>query len=93
MIGNALRTLRILNDIKVCDMAVKLELSQSYVSELENGKKTVSLNILSKYGIIFNMTSFEVLTFSEELNKNKESFKADLNNMLKKFVKEYRFKD
>ena len=37
--GEALRLLRIFNGYKSAELAKKLELSQSYVSELENGKK------------------------------------------------------
>ncbi len=39
--GEALRLLRIFNGYKSTELAKKLELSQSYVSELENGKNSL----------------------------------------------------
>jgi len=47
--GEALRLLRIFNGYKSAELAKKLELSQSYVSELENGKKQPTIEVLDKY--------------------------------------------
>ena len=46
--GEALRLLRIFNGYKSAELAKKLELSQSYVSELENGKKQPTMEVLDK---------------------------------------------
>ena len=49
MINEALTLLRILHDIKAKDLALKLDISPSYLSEIETGKKKPSLEILNKY--------------------------------------------
>lgn len=51
--GEALRLLRIFNGYKSAELAKKLELSQSYVSELENGKKQPTMEVLDKYAKVF----------------------------------------
>ena len=53
--GEALRLLRIFNGYKSAELAKKLELSQSYVSELENGKKQPTIEVLDKYAKVFEM--------------------------------------
>lgn len=53
--GEALRLLRIFNGYKSAELAKKLELSQSYVSELENGKKQPTMEVLDKYAKVFEM--------------------------------------
>ncbi|NRX73843.1 transcriptional regulator with XRE-family HTH domain [Clostridium beijerinckii] len=39
MINESLRLLRVFHDLKAIDLAKKLSISQSYLSEIENGKK------------------------------------------------------
>ena len=53
--GEALRLLRIFNGYKSAELAKKLELSQSYVSELENGKKQPTMEVLDKYAKVFEI--------------------------------------
>jgi len=75
MIGETLRLLRIFNDYTTTEMAKQLGLSQSYVSELENGKKQPSLEIIEKYAAIFDMRPSTLLLFSESLENEKEQVK------------------
>lgn len=65
--GEALRLLRIFNGYKSAELAKKLELSQSYVSELENGKKQPTLEVLDKYAKVFEMKKSTLLLFAESL--------------------------
>ena len=62
--GEALRLLRIFNRYK---LAKKLELSQSYVSELENGKKQPTMEVLDKYAKVFEMKKSTLMLFAESL--------------------------
>ena len=67
MIGETLRLLRVFNDYTMTEMSQKVGLSQSYISELENGKKQPSLEIIEKYATVFDMKPSTVLLFSETL--------------------------
>lgn len=65
--GEALRLLRIFNGYKSAELAQKLDLSQSYVSELENGKKQPTMEVLDKYAKVFGMKKSTLMLFAESL--------------------------
>lgn len=65
--GETLRLLRIFNGYKSAELAKKLELSQSYVSELENGKKQPTIEVLDKYAKVFEMKKSTLMLFAESL--------------------------
>mgnify|MGYP000294427872 FL=1 len=65
--GEALRLLRIFNGYKSAELAKKLKLSQSYVSELENGKKQPTMEVLDKYAKVFEMKKSTLMLFAESL--------------------------
>ncbi len=85
MINEALRLLRVFNDIKAKDMAKKLEISPSYLSEIEKGRKEPSLNIIKKYSAVLNTTPSSILFFSEDIESaaHKTNFK---NLLIKKTI-------
>lgn len=72
MIGEALRLLRIFNGYKSAELAEKLEISQSYVSEIENNKKQPTIDILDKYAAIFDMKKSTLLLFAESLEEDEQ---------------------
>ena len=47
------------------ELASKLQISNSYLSELETGKKQVSIELLKKYAEIFDIPPSSLLMFSE----------------------------
>ncbi|MEG0962594.1 MAG: helix-turn-helix transcriptional regulator [Anaerovoracaceae bacterium] len=67
MIGEALRLLRLFNGYKSAELAEKLQISQSYVSEIENNKKQPTMDILDKYASVFDMKKSTLLLFAESL--------------------------
>ena len=73
--GEALRLLRIFGGYKSAELAEKLELSQSYVSELENGKKQPTMDVLDKYAKVFEMKKSTLMLFAESLES--EEIKND----------------
>ena len=75
MIGEALRLLRILNGYKSAELAEKLEISQSYVSEIENSRKQPTMDILDKYGAVFDMKKSTLLLFAESLEEDHQAEK------------------
>lgn len=68
--GEALRLLRIFNGYKSAELAEMLELSQSYVSELENNKKQPTMDVLDKYAKVFDMKKSTLLLFAESLEND-----------------------
>ncbi len=76
MIGKALRLLRVYHDFKSGELAKIIEISPSYLSEIENGKKQPSLDIISRYAKVFNTKPSAILFFSE--NVEEESIKGKI---------------
>jgi len=78
MINKALKQIRIFHQIKQADLASSLDISRSYLSEIESGHKSVSIDILNKYAEIFSIPTSSLLLFSENYGKSKisESFRA-----------------
>ena len=72
MVGEALRLLRIFNGYKSAELAEKLGISQSYVSEIENNKKQPTMDILDKYASVFEMKKSTLLLFAEALENDVE---------------------
>lgn len=70
--GEALRLLRIFNGYKSAELADLLEISQSYVSELENNKKQPTIEVLDKYAKVFGMKKSTIFLFAESLEIEKE---------------------
>ncbi|MGO4561981.1 helix-turn-helix domain-containing protein [Rhizobiales bacterium 3FA27D7] len=68
MINDALRLLRLYLGLSQKQIAVELDLSQSMISEIENGTKTVSMDVLDKYSVKFNVRMSQLLFFAEELD-------------------------
>jgi transcriptional regulator with XRE-family HTH domain len=70
MLHEALRLIRVFHDLKQWELAEKLEISKSYISEVESGKKVPSLELIEKYSNFFNIPSSSILYFSEELSRD-----------------------
>lgn len=89
MINEALRLLRVFHDLKAVDLAKKLKISQSYLSEIETGKKTPSLELIDKYSVIFKIKPSTILFFSEEIDKEdiKGKLKCNTRNLMIKLMK------
>lgn len=73
MIGEALRLIRVFYGYKASELAKKLEISQSYLSEIENEKKEPNLDLLRKYSKIFNLKVSTLLFFSEEIEQENQT--------------------
>ncbi|WP_295394428.1 helix-turn-helix transcriptional regulator [uncultured Thiodictyon sp.] len=68
MIGKALRTMRVFHDLTQKDLAEKLEISTSHLSEIESGKKSPTLSLLERYANVFNIPISSILFFSENMD-------------------------
>jgi transcriptional regulator with XRE-family HTH domain len=73
MISRALRLIRIFHRLKQTELSEKLQISNSYLSEIENGIKSPSVELLGKYSKVFRIPVSTLLLFSERLDQRKFS--------------------
>ncbi len=86
MINDALRLLRLYLGISQKQIAAELDISQSMVSEIESGAKSVSMEVLERYSNKFNIRMSQLLFFAEELEATPAMKKGKLiiaSNVLK----------
>lgn len=76
MLNEALRLMRVFHDLSQKELAEKLEISKSHLSEIESGKKIPSLALLEKYSQVFDIPLSSILFFSENLAKTQNGEKA-----------------
>jgi transcriptional regulator with XRE-family HTH domain len=67
MQGEALRLVRVFHDMNQTKLAERLGISKSYLSELESGKKSPTLELLQKYAETFSMPLSSLLFFAENV--------------------------
>ena len=78
MLSEALRLIRVFHDVKKKQLAERLGISKSYLSEVETGKKSPSIEVIQKYASEFQMPVSSILFFSEQLdNPNRKSPEAE----------------
>ena len=70
MLHKALKLIRIFHELKQKDLAEKLQISKSYLSEIESGKKEPTLEVINKYSEVFNIPPSSILFFSENLDSD-----------------------
>jgi transcriptional regulator with XRE-family HTH domain len=68
MLKDALRLIRVFHDLSQKDLAQKLDISKSYLSEVESGKKNPTIDLLNRYSDIFNIPMSSIMFFSERLD-------------------------
>lgn len=67
MLSEALRLIRVFHGLKQTDLAERFGISKSYLSEIESGKKTASIELVQKYSVEFQIPASSILFFSESL--------------------------
>lgn len=67
MLSEAFRLIRVFHDMKQQELANDLGLSKSYLSELENGKKIPSMDVVQKYSEKFGIPASSIMFFAENL--------------------------
>lgn len=71
MLGEALRLVRVYHDLSQTQLSYELGVSNSFLSEVESGKKVPSLEVLGKYSERFGIPMSSLLFFSESLDSNR----------------------
>lgn len=77
MFGQALKLLRRYQGLNQSALAKRLGVSRSYISELESGNRTPSLDLLGRYADIFNIPISSLVFFAEAL-EDKENIPGRL---------------
>ncbi|MBD8880108.1 helix-turn-helix transcriptional regulator [Rhodanobacter sp. 7MK24] len=67
MINRALRLAREFNRMKQVELAKRLNISTSYLSEIEAGKKPPSIELLDGYAEVFGVPASTFLMFREQV--------------------------
>ncbi len=73
MFGQALKLLRRHQGFNQSTFANKLGISRSYISELESGNRTPSLDLLNRYAEVFNIPVSSLVFFAEALQNTENS--------------------
>lgn len=76
MLHDALRLLRTFHDLKQFEVAERLGVSKSHVSEIESGSKAPSLELIQKYSTEFRVPVSSIMFFAEELPNAKSGDKV-----------------
>lgn len=84
-LNKALRLLRVFNDIKLSELAQKLNLSAGYLSEIESGKKDPTISVIRKYAELFNTKESAIMFFAENIEDDSKA-KATIRKNIIKFL-------
>ena len=69
MLHKALKLIRVFHNLSQKELSEKLEISKSYLSQIESGKKRPTLVLLESYSKIFDIPVSSIMFFSENINK------------------------
>jgi transcriptional regulator with XRE-family HTH domain len=72
MLNRALKLLRTYHQYTQVELAKRLGISNSYLSELEKGDKTPGLDLLERYSEVFKMPVSSILLFSESIGEDRK---------------------
>ncbi len=77
MLSEALRLVREFHNMSQTKLAEKLGISNSYLSEIESGKRgsNISVELLEKYSQVFSIPVSTLLLFSEDIDPSRPSEK------------------
>jgi transcriptional regulator with XRE-family HTH domain len=75
-LNEALRLIRVFHDMPRAEAIERLGISNSYLSEIENGKKPATLELVKKYSQVFNLPVSSIIFFSEKVETGSASEKT-----------------
>ncbi|OFZ54120.1 MAG: hypothetical protein A2428_08765 [Bdellovibrionales bacterium RIFOXYC1_FULL_54_43] len=70
-LGEALRLFRVFHDMTLSQLAKELDVSASFLSAIETGKKKPNLSLVDKYAEVFNTSPSAIMFFREELGSSR----------------------
>ena len=86
-IGSVLKLLRIANNLSVKELAERMDVSTTYITEVEANNKNPSLNTLTKYSNALGVSRSAILYFDEEGSKNGYNYQELLLKILQAITK------
>jgi transcriptional regulator with XRE-family HTH domain len=90
MMGEALRLIRVFHEVKQAELARRLGISKSYLSEIEKGSKEPTLSLVEKYAAQFELPASSIMFFAENVNST-SSYEAARRLVASKVVKLLKF--
>jgi transcriptional regulator with XRE-family HTH domain len=69
MLNEALKLARQFHRMSLSELAEKMEISKSYLSEIENNHKNVTLELLNRYSKALNIPVSHLMLFAESMNE------------------------
>ena len=82
MLKEALRLVRVYHDMSKADLARELGISPSYLTEIESGKKKITMETLERYAYSFDIPISSLMLFAERTHD------ADFTERTRAFVAE-----
>jgi len=76
MLNDALRLIRVFGGISQTELAQKLGVTKSWISEIESGRKVPTIALLSRYAEVFDLPLSSILFFSEQMENRGSVEKA-----------------
>lgn len=85
-LSEAIRLLRVYSDISQGDLAEKLGIRNTFLSEIEHGRRPITVKTLQQYSDLFNIKISTIQAFAEEIKRNKNLKKEIFNEIMKMIV-------
>jgi len=73
MIGEAIKIIRVFNGMNQQELAKALGISDSYLSQIESGKRTPTLDTIKDVSRKFGVPVSSLLFFAEQLETNEDA--------------------
>lgn len=91
MLGETLKRLRGIYGYSAQELSECLGISKSYLSEIENGKKKASIDLLQKYADLFGLRPSTLLRFSEDYEEayNNNAAQSFITGLMSKLINSY----
>jgi transcriptional regulator with XRE-family HTH domain len=72
MIGEAIKIIRVFNSLTQQELAKNLNISDSYLSQIESGKRTPTLDTIKAVSRMFGIPVSSLMFFSEQLDDDSD---------------------
>ena len=87
-LNRSLKTFRVFNNLTQSVLADKLDVSKSFVSEIESGKRNATIKIVNKYAEVFSIPPSEILALSELYDGEYKSGRSNLFTKVINWIRE-----
>ncbi len=83
MLNKIVKYIRIANDMSTKEVAELMGVRCSFVSDLENGTRNITMSSLKKLAIAYNISVSQILFFDEQQEQNNMNYRQTLIMILK----------